>query len=215
MSLSRKAMVEYLTSHFRYDTMSSWNQSTAYAACVKIHGSWVPRDLQDKAFAIYDQGDVFDDISGVMREWDASNHHKYQVGFNGRSGGYIVMYRGGEKPSEYKSVCQDCGQKNYSAGAVKCGRCGSTNMHDFSGMEVFSYPGQSIDQGEYFDEWDLPGIRDRYKLVRSFDKMIENCKAVFLQYCREYKVVEKEVMVPKKVQVLEPVTASGHIPRTC
>ena len=34
---SREAMVAYLSGHFRYNTMNSWNQSTSYAHNVKAY----------------------------------------------------------------------------------------------------------------------------------------------------------------------------------
>ena len=44
---SKKQMVEFLTNHFRYDTMSNWNASTSYANKMKV---WdvIPSELQDK-----------------------------------------------------------------------------------------------------------------------------------------------------------------------
>jgi len=32
---SQKAMVEFLSNHFRYNTMNSWNNSTSYANNIK------------------------------------------------------------------------------------------------------------------------------------------------------------------------------------
>ena len=36
---SRKEMVEFLTSHFRYNAMNSWNNSTSYAHSVEPKNS--------------------------------------------------------------------------------------------------------------------------------------------------------------------------------
>ena len=36
---NRKEMVEFLTSHFRYNTMNSWNNSTSYAHSVEPKNS--------------------------------------------------------------------------------------------------------------------------------------------------------------------------------
>ena len=204
MSISRKAMIEFLKNHFRYNTMNSWNAATSYAVKVKIH-DFVPREFMDKAYDLIQVPETYYPINEILHEWDRGQGFQYQTGFNGRSGGYIVMYLGGKKPSEYKRVCQNCRQKNYRADSTTCGRCGSTNMHDYNGEVVFTLPGRSIDQRESFEEWTTEDIRDRYRLVRSFDQMVERAKKEFINLCRDFQVREKTVMVEKKIKVLEAV----------
>ena len=41
---SRKAMTAFLLKHFRYDTMSSWNQADSYACNLKIYRLGLERD---------------------------------------------------------------------------------------------------------------------------------------------------------------------------
>lgn len=94
--MTKKEMKEYLKDHFRYDTMNSWNQSTSYAHNLKIH-KVIPRDLLDKAFEIIEQGHVYEEINWLIREFDEEHDHTYQAGFNGRSGGYLVLYHGGKR----------------------------------------------------------------------------------------------------------------------
>lgn len=95
--LSKKQMAEYLDRHFRYNTMNSWNLSTSYANQVKIW-DFVPQDLRSKAFQILEQGEVFEDINIITRmEFDQKHNHEWQIGFNGRSGGYMVLYQGGQR----------------------------------------------------------------------------------------------------------------------
>jgi hypothetical protein len=201
---TRKAMVSYLTGHFRYDTMNGCNASTSYAAKVKVY-TFVPRDLMDNAYEIIGVDGALDSITDIMNEWDEEQGYSFQTGFNGWSGGYIVMYVGGRKPSEFKRVCLDCHQKNYDGNAIKCGRCGSSNMLDYNSFETYSFPGKSIDQGETFedtDEWPMGTLRERVKLVLSFDAMIERCKEEFIDICRNFKVEERKVMVERTVNVL-------------
>ena len=38
-----------------------------------------------------------DEINQMLWDWDESNNFSWQVGFNGRSGGYLVLYQGGVK----------------------------------------------------------------------------------------------------------------------
>jgi len=93
--MNREQKIDYLKTHFRYFTMNSWNRSTSYAANVKIH-NFVPRELRDKAYAIMEQGDVYDEIRSVLNDFDQRYEYRYQISFNGRSDGYLVMINGGE-----------------------------------------------------------------------------------------------------------------------
>jgi ribosomal protein L37E len=199
---NRKAMVDFLTGHFRYNTMNGWNQATSYAAKVKIY-DFVPRELQDRAFEIIGVDDSYDPINDIINEWGEEQGYSYQAGFNGRSSGYIVMYTGGSKPSEYKRICLVCGQKNYKSETTKCGRCGAEAMQDYKGIETFTYSGRGLDMGETFEDWTMDALRERVKIVQSFDAMVERCKAEFLSLCKTFKVVEKEIQVTKKIKVLE------------
>ena len=47
---NRESMLEFLNKHFRYYTMNSWNRSTSYANCVKLHALEIPEHLKDKAY---------------------------------------------------------------------------------------------------------------------------------------------------------------------
>lgn len=206
MSLSRKKiMIDYLRKHFRYNTENSWNNSTSYAANVKINRLDIPSELRDTAYDLIDSGLIYPPIRCRMEIFEMDEDYKYQVGFNGRSGGYIVMYRGGKKKSEYKRICLDCGQRNYKSTTTKCGKCGSEEMEDWEGYDIFSNPGKDIDQGETFEEWSTEEVLERYRLVRRFDKMVEDCRKILIDYCKKYKVVEKQVPTTKTIKVLEKV----------
>lgn len=59
---SRKAMAEFLVGHFRYNTMNSWNRSTSYANCVKIHRLDLTANQMEQAWEMLECEDVFDAI---------------------------------------------------------------------------------------------------------------------------------------------------------
>ena len=46
----REVMVAYLKKHFRYNTMNSWNRSTSYANCIKLHHVDKPKDIDSDAW---------------------------------------------------------------------------------------------------------------------------------------------------------------------
>lgn len=116
---SRSAMVEFLTKHYRYDTMSSWNRSTSYAQCVKLHRLGLNSQQLDAAYGILDVEEYWREIDSPIHEFTEKMNGAYTIGSNGRSGGYLVLYESQYKSSEYKSVCRSCGQQNYKRAARK------------------------------------------------------------------------------------------------
>jgi hypothetical protein len=111
---SRKAMIDYLSGHFRYNTMNSWNQAHSYAANVKIQKLTFPNnEARNRAYDLVQTDEAMDDVRFIMQEFDQAHDYEWQVGFNGRSGGYIVLYQGGRRKSQHKSVCTNCGQRNF------------------------------------------------------------------------------------------------------
>ena len=111
---TRKAMIAFLKGHFRYDTMNSWNASSSYAANVKVQRLTFPsNEVRNRAYDLVQTDEAMDDVRFIMQEFDRDHNYEWQVGFNGRSNGYIVLYQGGRKKSEHKSVCTNCGQRNF------------------------------------------------------------------------------------------------------
>lgn len=58
---------------------------------------------------------------------------------------------------------------------------------------------------EDFEDWTLSELRERVELVQDFDRL---CETVVLEYkdiCKNYRITEEEILVPKTIKVLEPV----------
>lgn len=89
---SKEAMIAFLANHFRYYTMNSWNLATSYANNVKVYNLDLPDDLRNKAYDFLDA--ECDEFSFEIQHLIAEFEHftGYSAGFNGRSGGYIVLY---------------------------------------------------------------------------------------------------------------------------
>ena len=206
---NRQAMVAFLSAHFRYDTMNSWNRSTSYANCVKIHRLDLSREQMDKAWAMLDMAEVYDALSGIMHEWAAAHEWRVQAGFNGRSSGYLVLYQGGLDYQNAKTAqCDTCGKLTWHKENVPCTtqRCsGTLTVLEKPRPQVVTYPGRGMDQSEDFSEWSLDQLRDRVKLVQDFDKLCDAVVAEFLYHAAAYTVVTKDIMAPRTVKVLEPV----------
>jgi len=111
---SRNTMVEFLSKHFRYSTMNSWNGMDSYANCVKVHRMGLTSDQVDGAFALMSADeDYWDELNWHIADFTTRQNHAYTIGTNGRSGGYLVLYGSHLEDTGYKSRCKSCGQLNY------------------------------------------------------------------------------------------------------
>ena len=176
-----------LQKRIRYHTMSSWNRSKAPAYNMKIPNV-IKRNLQDRAFELMETEDFYFEINQLISDFNAQYKQEWQAGFNGRSGGYLVLYRGGQKPSGYKSHCTECWQGNFKTvedrGYNKCGRCGKNSLvnDQHVNMTTFTYPGKNIDDDE------VPGAvlkefrRLAQDIVKNVQFMAESCTVEEEQY---------------------------------
>lgn len=265
----RQSILDFLQGHYRYDTMGSHNHATSYAQCVKIHRLPLTEDQRNVAYDLLsvECSNAFSFMSRRIREFTEQQGGRFTVGSNGRSSGYLVLYQSEYKASEYKSICTDCGQRNfrevyspeglsaqelgiaqllcrranlYSEDAVladaefqalavdpatarpfirrwlvnrksggfdtRCGVCHNESREPYSARELKLYPGRSLDQDEAFDadEWTMPELVARARLVMAFDALCDDLLNDFIELTSTHKVVTKTVMVPKEICVLEP-----------
>ena len=110
---SREAMVTFLKGHFRYNTMNSWNGSTSYAQCVKLHRLGLSPAQYDRAFEMLDLTEVSDMVQSGIADFTEAHNGCYTMGTNGRSGGYLVLYSSRYEETGHKSRCRSCGQLNF------------------------------------------------------------------------------------------------------
>lgn len=147
-------MIDFLEKHFRYDTMSSWNGSSAWANNMKIY-KVIPPQFQDKIFEMLDCDEFYDGIHDLIRDYGLKNNYRYQAGFNGRSGGYLVIYNGG---LETKTIFQFSEKetdphfgRDYADGygwmskeeAIKLG------LYKKEIKKIFTLSGRSVDDVDY------------------------------------------------------------------
>lgn len=111
---TRVAMIAYLGNHFRYDTMNSWNRGTSFARNIKVNRLTFPdHETCLRAFNLLSVEEAYGEFDEILREFVLRHEYAWQIGRNGRSGGYLVLYSGGRKDTGYKSYCPSCGQRNY------------------------------------------------------------------------------------------------------
>ena len=208
----RETMTKFLRQHFRYNTMNSWNRSTSYANCIKLYKVDKPEDIDsDIWWEMIGITEWQEKLSDLLEDFGRRYDWLWQAGINGRNSGYVVLYRGGIKPSGYKSYCSHCGQKNYEAVPEGqkgiCGRCDAKARVNFkqTHMQIFTWPGKSIDEHENFEGWTLSQIRQRVELVQEFDKLCTDIVTEYINTCKNYRITEEEILVPKTIKVLEPV----------
>ncbi len=208
----RGAMIAFLTKHFRYYTMNSWNRSTGYANNIKLYNIDKPTDIDNDTWCqLLDITSWQEKLSDLLADFGRSHDWQWQAGTNGRSGGYVVLYQGGIQPSGYKSYCKHCGQLNYQEAPDGqtgiCGRCEAKARVNFkqTHMQIFTWPGKHIDMDENFRDWTLDHLRDRVTLVQEFDKLCNSIVREYISTCRCYRITEEEVLVSKTIKVLEPV----------
>ena len=84
-----KQMFNFLKDHFRYATMNSWNGVYSIANNVKVHRLSLSGDCWT-ALNLLNNGE-YDTLNWIIKDWERE-HPGYVVGFNGRSGGYLVLY---------------------------------------------------------------------------------------------------------------------------
>lgn len=202
---SRKSMAEYLGRHFRYPTANSWNNSTSYAVNMKIHAAGLPASVAGSLYDLAQTEGFYGNLRKLIRKFDTAHDYEWQAGWNGRSGGYLVLYQGQLKQSEHKSVCMACGQRNFRSVAetgTKCGRCGAEARVDFQTppFDVVVYPGKSTDHGMQaadFLEWETPRLRDRTKLIKEFDALADKIASEAVRMAIKYTTEEFMDYVPK------------------
>ena len=207
---SRKDMTEYLREHFRYPTMSSWNDSTSYACNLKIYQLGLDSDTVDKLFELIQTDDFFQERSLLIQDFGSAHDYLWQAGMNGRSGGYLMLYQGERIPSGYKSYCTNCGQKSYRSvqetGNV-CGVCRKPARVDFPGthMQVTTFPGRGTDCDADFEDWSMYDLRNRVRLVQEFDRLADDMVQEAVFYAQNYAVQDEEYQVTQTRKALVPV----------
>jgi hypothetical protein len=200
----RERWIKYLTEHFRYNTMHSWNRSTSYARNVKLHKLSMDAQTRDRAYELLDVSGAFGEVNALIEAFERKHDWTWQVGFNGRSGGYLVLYQGGRKESDYKTRCSACGKLTWYEIEQSChmdGCEGTLEILEEPVYQTFTYPGKGTDDDADFSEWTDDDLRERVTLVRDFDRLCDACIRSFIHFAKTYAVEEQEILVPKTVKV--------------
>lgn len=208
---NRREMIQYLTKHFRYWTMNSWNQSTSYAQNVKVYNLGLSQELEEKLYKMLGVKKYWNMVRSYLIDFAHEHNFLWQADFNGKSNGYLVLYSGNSRRSEYKSRCLQCGQMNYKtveeSGNCRCGKCGGERVNfESPPVQLGIYPGRSIDSDENFKDWEFDELVERVKLVQSFDRLCDRILDSTVDFLNRYDLVERYVTKQVKEIVLVEVT---------
>ena len=112
-----RQMFNFLKNHFQYYTMNSWNRRKSIANNVKIYNLGLSGDSWTALTFLQD--DDYFEVNMMIEDWELE-HPNCRVGFNGRSGGYLVLYPADsrdcilsadvdecESYEEYKRYCKE------------------------------------------------------------------------------------------------------------
>ena len=112
-----KQMFNFLKNHFEYYTCNSWNGLCSIANNVKLYNLDLTGDWCVTLSLL--EADDYDTINMIIHDWERE-HPGYCVGFNGRSGGYLVLGNRGnarhvlhedilnnDDYEEYKQYCRE------------------------------------------------------------------------------------------------------------
>jgi hypothetical protein len=207
-------MIAFLTKHARYDTMNSWNRATSYAHCVKVHRLGLAYDECGKAYDVLQAAEVSDAWQAVMDDFTDDWNGRATIGFNGRSGGYLVLYESEYQDSGYRSYCSACGQQNYqsaTAASCRCGRCGAASRVNYvvAPRKLVVWPGRGMDESHDFSDWPLSHLRERVRLIQAFDRACDQIRDNFIDMILGFDVVDEEFSVVRTRKVLvERATAA-------
>ncbi len=209
---SRSQMIDFLTRHFRYPTMNSWNNAVSYACNLKVNRLGLGGEIEDKLFELLDCQEFFLALRDLMDDFAAEHDYRWQVGMNGRNGGYLVLYQGERRPSGYKSFCTSCGQLNYRSvmeSGHTCGKCGKASRVDFEKphMQVTTFPGRGTDDDADFTDWSMDELKERVRLIQEFDRLADRMVERAIHIANNYTIEDEEYFVPKVRKVLVPAGA--------
>lgn len=82
----------------RYWTMNSWNRNSSLAYNMKVYNLTEDSKIKEKLYELLDEDkglSLYSTINFLIERFGNYYNYEWQAGFNGRSGGYLVLYSGG------------------------------------------------------------------------------------------------------------------------
>lgn len=208
---SRRKMIDFLCGHKRYDTMSSWNCSTSWANNLKVYNV-IPDELQDKVHEMMETEDFYYDINNVIAEYNRKNEYWLQAGFNGRSGGYLVMYEGSVELRiifRFEEKNGKIPDRDYADGYgwMDIDEAKAKGLYEKTIKKIGAYPGRSIDNNdredyEDKDQFSMSSLKEIVQKVQQFDQLCDDVVRATIELAENCEVEEEEYTVIKKRKII-------------
>lgn len=171
---SNREMFDFLKNHYVYYTLNSWNGLKSIANNVKVYNLFTS-DVDYDILEMLDVDDYFT-INSAIKDWEAENPG-YKVGFNGRSGGYLVLYN-----------------ENNNGNVLDWYITSANTYEDFK--EIVREDYGSIK--DYHSK-----LVEQVEIVQSFDKLCDDLADVCLDMLENAKIIEEIITVPKTIKRIE------------
>jgi len=180
----------------RYYGMNSWNLSKSPAYNLKIYNV-IDKKYQEKVYQLMDCEDFYSEINFLISEFDERHNYSWQAGFNGRSSGYLVLYKGGR---ETKTITKDLFKTDHPSGVYISDRIKWCNLERAKKLNIlgktittriFTQPGLNIEDEEVPEE-----------ILKDFDKLAQDIVATTEDLAKNCKIEEEEYQVTKKRKIL-------------
>lgn len=174
---SPKSMFEFINNHFTYYTLNSWNGLQSIANNMKLYNLGLEGDWTTVLDYLYDDNDIgcigFQ-IRDLVDEWEAK-HPGYSLGWNGRSGGYLVIYNHDRRNGtvNFRNILPEdlTGYDNYEEF--------KETIKDYYGWNVKDM---------------IPELREYTELIRDFDKLCEDLRDLANEYSKLDYEAEKALV---------------------
>ena len=186
-----------LVQHENYDTMSSWNNSKSYSRNVKVNRLNIPRNLIDVAYEICQTDYVHDDLRFIIEEFEERMNGNYTIGFNGRSGGYVVLYErcreSIQKP--YITRCDKCYKPTWYEDGHKCMVCkdGTLRKYDAPKFKLVTRTTGLVKDEDDLKAMDDEELLDWVDLIMEFNYTVNCMESQFIYCCQQHLENSKEL----------------------
>lgn len=156
-----KSMWEFLHDHFTYSTCNSWNGGRSIAHNVKLYNLKLEGDWTAAARFLSDEQDIGDLQFLIQEKIDdfVADHSLFRVHFNGRQGGYIVLYNRDNNGHVLPDWIWDY-----------------QTYEDFK-EDIHNYYGQTVKDFTH-------DLRVWTQLVRDFDKLCDDLRDLVNEYSK-------------------------------
>lgn len=168
---SNKEMFDFLRGHFTYWTMNSWNGLSSIANNVKVYNIGLPYEVLEML-----EIDEYMTLKFDIEDWE-EEHKGYSAGFNGQSGGYLVLYN-----------------DNNNTNVLDIYITNSDDYEDFKAM----LKEDNYTLKDYHDK-----LVEQVELVQDFDRLCDTLRNECLYMLDNCKIKERDVTYTKTEKYLD------------